>query len=447
MIAWSIFAVGGVYVWAGVPVIAAAGVLAAGFRPRIASSADTHLLDWALIASAVSVGLQLVPLPPLVLAAVSPQAETIRSAFLLSPMNGGNGAWHPLSLTPGWTAYALGLLVSAMLVFWTARQVCAQGGSRPLVVAVAIIGLVAAVLAIVQQAKNPRLIYGIWPARDEGARPFGPFVNRNHFATWMLMAFPLAAGYVAASVSARQPAQRLAGEIAELLQGVGSRAAWVGIAAAVMTVGLAASASRSGLIALAVSIVAGALIGRRRLDRRTRVWGVLGVAVLVGFVLAYVNLQPLLSRVEETLAVGAGGRPQIWQETLGVVRDFWKTGTGFGSFQRSMLVYQQMDRAVFVNQAHNQYLQLLAEGGVLVAAPALLAAFGFVRLFWTRLSADTSPSAWLRIGGMTAMIAVAVQSCWETGLRMPANGLLFAVAAAIAVHRPIGARVPREAGE
>ena len=112
-----------------------------------------------------------------------------------------------------------------------------------------------------------------------------------------------------------------------------------------------------------------------------------------------------------------------------------------------MLVYQQMDRTVFVNQAHNQYLQLLAEGGMLVAVPALLALFGFVRLFWKRLPADPSPSAWLRIGGITAMIAVAVQSCWETGLRMPANGILFAVAAAVAVHRPAGVHPVREASE
>jgi O-antigen ligase len=102
---------------------------------------------------------------------------------------------------------------------------------------------------------------------------------------------------------------------------------------------------------------------------------------------------------------------------------------------------------MFVNQAHNQYLQVFAEGGVLVAVPMLIAVLAFVRLFWVRLLNDLSPSAWLRIGGVTAMIAVAVQSCWETGLRMPANGMLFAVAAAIAVHRPSGGRALREVAE
>ena len=51
-----------------------------------------------------------------------------------------------------------------------------------------------------QAAGDPTLIYGRWRPLDPGARPFGPFVNRNHFATWVLMACPLAAGYVATAL-------------------------------------------------------------------------------------------------------------------------------------------------------------------------------------------------------------------------------------------------------
>ena len=46
--------------------------------------------------------------------------------------------------------------------------------------------------------------------------------------------------------------------------------------------------------------------------------------------------------------------------------DFWLTGVGAGAFQRGMLVYQEGSRLFFFNQAHNEYLQLLAEGGLLV---------------------------------------------------------------------------------
>jgi hypothetical protein len=40
----------------------------------------------------------------------------------------------------------------------------------------------------------------------------------------------------------------------------------------------------------------------------------------------------------------------------------------------------------------------------------------------------------VRAGAVGGLIAVAVQSLWETGLRVPANALLFAVLAAIAMH-------------
>lgn len=437
MIAWSTFAVAGVYVWASAPLLVSAAALAAAFRPRIASSAETRLLDYALVASAVAVALQLSPLPPSLLTFISPKAETVRSGLLLRPVPEAVQGWAPVSLAPGSTAYALALVVTSLVVFWTARQVCAQGATRPLVRAVAMIGLLAAVVAIVQQAGDPTLIYGRWIPRDEGARPFGPFVNRNHFATWVLMAFPLAAGYVAATVSAHKPGRRIASEVAAVLQGLGGSAAWAAAAAAVMTIGLMASTSRSGLIGLSVSLVAAAWIGRRRMDRRARLWGLMGTVVFASVVFAYVNMQPLLRRVEETLAVGAGGRPEIWRQTLPIVHDFWMTGTGLGTYQTAMLVYQQMNRAAFVvNQAHNQYLQLFAEGGLLVAAPVLAGLFAFLRLFLRRLGADSSPSAWIRIGAITGIVAVAVQSFWETGLRMPANGVLFAVTAAIATHRP-----------
>ena len=181
----------------------------------------------------------------------------------------------------------------------------------------------------------------------------------------------------------------------------------------------------------------------RRFDRRTGIWLAIGLVLLVGFVLMYGRLEPLISRAEETLTVGAGGRRGIWNDTLAMIGDFWIAGTGLGGYQTAMLVYQHtsgLSRLTFVNQAHNQYLQLLAEGGLLLVVPATLAIVAFVRLFVIRIKRDSSPSVWLRIGAAAALIAVGVQSEWETGLRMPANGILFAVAAAIAVHRPSARR-------
>ena len=441
MVVWSLFAVGGVYMWAGVPLVAAAGVLAAVARPRPGASRETRALDGLLIASAFAIGLQLLPVPSIVRDVVAPHADQIHAATFLRAAPG----WWPVAVSPGATAYAWALVGAALLVFWSARAVCASGLGRQLVRQISFAGLVAAVVAIGIVAEGDvTLIYGRWPTLDAGARPFGPFVNRNHFATWVLMACPLAIGYVAAALGTRKPPAALAAKLAAFLEWLGTATAWVATAAAVMILALIISTSRSGFIGLLASLAGGAWLARGRMTRRMGVLLIVALFAAAALVAAYVNFGPLISRVEETMAVGAGGRPHIWQETARVARDFWLTGVGLGGYQTAMHVYQQTNRAVFINQAHNQYLQLLAEGGVLLAIPAVLSVVAFVRLFRARLAQDSSSSAWLRIGAATAMLAVAVQGLWETGLRMPANGVLFAIAAAVAVHRPAMLRATRD---
>jgi O-antigen ligase len=434
MIVWSLFAVAGVYVWAGVPLMIAAALLAVASRRAGRTSSDTRLLDAALVATVVVAAANLLPVPSAVRALLSPQADDVRAALFVAP--GDPRAWRPLALSPDQTAYAIGLLLTAVIVFRAARRVFADGGVRRIVRLCAYSGMVAAFLAIaLSTTADPTLIYGRWPAIDAGARPYGPFVNRNHFATWLLMACPLAAGYVAARLdSARPSAVRLSAGLLALAEFAGTSVLWVGVSAVVMTIALVISTSRSGLTAFAVSIAVGAWLVRARLTRRTRVLALAAVVMIGAIVLAFVNVHPLLARVDETLTVGTAGRPRIWQETWRIVREFWLTGTGLGGYQTAMAVTQQGDRTVFINQAHNQYLQLLAEGGVLLTLCVAVAAIAFVRLFRKRLAEDSSSSVWLRIGAGIAILGVAVQGLWETGLRIPANGVLFAIAAAVAVY-------------
>src|SRR5262249_3566439 len=125
MIVWAVFAVGGVYIWAGAPLIIGAALLAAIARPRPAASSDTWTLDLALLAFVLAAGVQLVPMPPAVRAVLSPHAESVRSAMHLEPTSAA--AWHPLSVSPASTAYALGLVLASLVVFWTARKACASG--------------------------------------------------------------------------------------------------------------------------------------------------------------------------------------------------------------------------------------------------------------------------------------------------------------------------------
>jgi len=66
--------------------------------------------------------------------------------------------------------------------------------------------------------------------------------------------------------------------------------------------------------------------------------------------------------------------------------------------------------------------------------PAAVAILTGIRQIVLRLRRDDSTIFWIRVGAASGMVAAAVQSVWETGLRMPANAALFALLAAIALH-------------
>jgi O-antigen ligase len=137
-----------------------------------------------------------------------------------------------------------------------------------------------------------------------------------------------------------------------------------------------------------------------------------------------------------TAGVSAANRLLIWRDTVPILRDFWLTGTGAGTYLTSMLLYQRSSPGWLYNQAHNHYLQVMSEGGFLVGVPVFAALALYLRDAWRHLHADRSGMFWIRAGAFSGLAAVAVQSFFETGLTMPANAALAAIAAAIVVHEP-----------
>ena len=391
-------------------------------RPHVATP-GTRTLDIALLACLLCPILQLVPLLEGWREALSPHAATIDQLLRL---DSGERRSHALTINTAATMRAAAVAALALALFWSARETLRCRGARSLARAVAWAGLAVSVIAIIVRASRTTLIYGMWSTGYD-TEPYGPFVNRNHMGTWLVLALPLVVGYVFARVD-RHERERSAGA------GIDATMIWLVAAASAIFVAALVSLSRS----TAVGIAAGGLFASAMaLGRRGRMvpWLVAGAAALaVAIVLFIPKTIELADRFQDSKTTVTWARPQIWRETLPIVRDFALTGTGLGSFPTAMLVYQQSDRTLFFNQAHNHYLQLAAEGGVLLLAPLLVAAIAFAAGVRARLAADRSPTFWIRTGAAAGIIGVLVQSVWETGLRLPANGLLFAVLCAVAIH-------------
>jgi O-antigen ligase len=400
-----------------------------------------RLLDWSLLACLLAVAAQLIPLQASVRERLSPQAFAVDRVVALDPQPAIRPA-HALTVDLESTAWALALGAAYIALFWCARATFSGGGVRTTVRGVAWLGMALTALVAVQRATSPTLLYWTWRPLSVGASPYGPFVNRNALATWLAMAVPLVIGYGLARHESRQ------GRSDHAIPGtsIDSTQLWLAAAAILMTGGLLASMSRAGILGGGIGLIAFVVMSRRRIRASGGVaWMVAGLVALVVAASAYANLGTLALRLNETTELGTWGRPAIWRDTWRMASDFRLTGVGAGAFQRAMLVYQQGSRQFFFNHAHNEYLQLLAEGGLLVAVPAALALAAAVVLMARSLAADRTPIFWVRAGAISGVIAVAVQSIWDTGLRTPANGVLFAVIAAIALHVPRPA-TPRSGG-
>jgi len=410
-------------------------------RPPVLAR-GTRVVDAALCASLAIVALQIVPLPGPTRLQLSPALSNVDRALRLdaaSPTAAGGRA--PLSVDPDATVESLALAVGLVLLFWSARATFEAGGVRRISRVIAGCGLVASGVAIVQHATTPLLLYGIWRPINRNAAPYGPFVNRNDLATWLVLGIPLTLGYVIARIESR----RRSGAIAPSIEAaVDETTIWLGASVCAMAAALLASLSRSGLTAGVAAIVFFVVLTRARLASRGRGWLILGLGLVALVATAYVNTGAMMMRLNDALANGVNGRREIWAVTRAVIDDFWPVGVGVGAFARVMSVYQPPPRVFAFNHAHDEYLQVVAEGGVGLALTMLTAIAAGAIAAARRLLADSTPVFWVRAGAVAGVAAVAVQNIWETGLRMPANGVLFTVCCAIALHSPSGPR--RSAG-
>lgn len=377
---------------------------------------------------------QLVPLPPLLLDRLSPAVRPTVAHLSLAPP-----AWLPLTIDEDSTAGTLLVNAALLVMFLTALRIFSIGGVRLFARGVSVAGLVLSLIALAQAATARGLMYWRWKPLMEGGEPFGPYVNKNHFATWAVLAIPLAIGYLAAHSSAHRsrssPLMPLRHRIVLFFDG---RAMLLAAAAAVMGVALIMTLSRSGLFGMAVAAaLAVALRLRHNGDGHGRaLWWMAAAGSLAALqVLASMPLETLTQRLART-QVSAADRLVIWKDTLPMIRDFWLTGTGAGTYETGMLVYQRASPGVRFNQAHNHYLQAAAEGGVLLCAPLFTALALYVKQGWRRVAAEHSGVYWIRAGALCGLAGAAAQSVWETGLAIPANAALACVMAAIVIHEP-----------
>jgi O-antigen ligase len=443
LLAWGVLAFGGVYPWAYWPLtIGAAGLgLWAIVRTKAWRDPRARGISYAWAGIAAAVAVQAIPLPYDLFVRLSPAADRllrqIELGYALQPP-----AAHALSVRPEATLVFLAVFAAFGLLLVGLMRAISYVRLEWLAMQLMAFGLALALFGIIQKIVMPPdsyLVYGFW--RPSGiANPFGPFINRNHFAGLMLLLVPLVAGYAAATgAAARKPyARDWHTWITWLATPDASRFVFASFAALVMAAALVFTGSRSGMLSLVVVLAVFALLAAARIrGTQARLLGGLYLIVLAAGAVGWAGLEATSTRFA-LASTDLQDRVAAWRDTVQIIRDFPWAGTGFGAYGAAMLVYQTANRTSIFIHAHNDYLQVLAEGGVLVAIPVAIAVIVILRGVYRRLrrGEDGSAAGWLRIGAIAGLAGIAAQSLLEFSLQMPGNAAVAVLLLAIALHRP-----------
>jgi O-antigen ligase len=254
------------------------------------------------------------------------------------------------------------------------------------------------------------------------------------------MAMPLALGYAVSVAAGSLPGvyPDWQSRVLWLSSRTAARAILAALAAFGMGIALVMSMSRSGMLACAVAIVGAAwCVPDRPRAWRGRLAPVAASLVLLGGLSVWVGTDVIAQRFADGTDATMMGRFGAWKDTMRIIGDFPIVGTGVNAFSTAMVVYQRSDPNNFWEEAHNDYLQIAAEGGLILSVLVLLAIVAIVLDIRARFREDgASPARWLRAGAVTGLAAIALQEVVEFSLQIPGNAALFVALIAIARHCP-----------
>jgi hypothetical protein len=438
-IALGALAFGAVYPWACWPLAIVSlacgvvGLLATGSRR---APVPSRALLLGLSAVAIAGLLQVLPLPIPLLAELSPatgavirQIDPVYAAGLVD--------YHALSVTPARTWTALALYGSFAVLMLGMSRVLSLRGARPFAEELAVFGVLLALVAIIQEPIYEGRIYGFWqPLRGHDA--FGPFVNKNHFAGWMLLALPIVLALVCAALEQAMRGLKPGwhNRVLWLSSPEASRLVLLAASAGIMTLALVLTMSRSGISALAVSLVLTGLFVVRGLTGRSRkAAGAAYLLLLTITVVGWIGADAIVTRFSKADWSEFNNRWGAWSDAWNIAETFPLAGTGLNTYETAALFYQRHGLEKYFGEAHNDYLELAAGGGLLVGVPIILCLAIFVRDVNRRMRDEPGSDAWwVRRGAVTALVAIALQEVVDFSLQMPGNAVLFSVVCAIALH-------------
>jgi O-antigen ligase len=326
-----------------------------------------------------------------------------------------------LTVYPYLTKIELLNLAAFLLLFFLAAQVFRTSKEwEGFVWFLLVLGFVVSTFGIIQHFTFNGKLYWLRELRYGGI-PFGPYVNRNHFAGLVELLVP--------------PGLALL-----ILRGVRRDLLPLVALFTLLPIGalfLAASVAGISTFLVQVGLLA-ILIWTRRAEKE-QVAAAAVVLLLAGVFVAWLGVGNALERFAwyKSQEVSQSRR-------LAMVRDSWHIflehqllGTGLGTLVAVYPRYETVYDGKIVDHAHNDYVEALAETGVIgglfcLTFVALLFRSGLANLRASHTPLDQA----LHVGALVACAGLLVHGLVDFNLHVPSNALLFFLQAALASSPP-----------
>ncbi len=363
--------------------------------------------------------LQIVPLPPAIWTQL-PGRQELAAHLALAGLPIG---WAPLSLAPAETLDSVLFLIPAATVFlWTLAAPLQT--RRVMAGALVVLALASLALGLLQIGVSIHSRIYLHSNSNAGSA-VGFFANRNHQATMLLCATPMA--LAVALTSYRQWA-------------ISTRLYLAALIVFVFISGLVAVQSRAGILLAGPALLAaiGLIAADRKLGTRRRIiLGILGGLLIAVFAIVSVARPGFLVRFSQPVADEA--RLTVLPSELVAGSKFSPLGAGIGSFEPVFATVEPLETVdpTFMNNAHNDYIELWMATGLV--GPAVLLVFlvwFFTRAWslWSRKDGDADLT--LGRAGTIVILLILLHSAVDYPLRIPTLAAVFAFACGLMVAPP-----------
>lgn len=429
--------------WSEEVVIALSGIIAICFSLKLICHREQSLIwTWAYVpigAFLLVAALQLISLPVDLLSIISPNTAMLKTELLGDLPDIGLGTPGLKSMTlsfyPNATKHDLRLILAVAAVFVVVLNVFRRPDQiKRLLVAIALIGGIIALFALIQDLFGNSKVYWVVPTPHKALS--GPFLNHSHYGQFMNLSIGAALGYLCVKLCEVFTGRKVTLPIvADYVSSPSAKLLWLLVG--VISLGAATvfvSLTRGGMVSMFIAVAFTTLLLAWRWPLKEHGWIMVAMTLAAFTCILYIGFDAVYDRLA-TLSVldNYEVRWQILKDLTASYRYFPVLGAGLGTHSVVYPMFQHINTTALFTHAENEYAQVMEETGLIGLVSLII--FGII--IWSNYARnirnDKFPICSAAYGLGFGLLAILVHSLSDFGQHLPANAFLSAIFCALLV--------------